>query len=90
MIEIFAELLVIAGTLTCLWGTFALYSTILRRGMAWFVFCIIAPPIGLIVFCLADLRSTARPIAILAIGLLVYFSASFVDPDFYDEIAGEF
>jgi hypothetical protein len=59
MSEIFAALLVLVGTLIFLWGTFTLDSSILRRGVAWFVFCIVVPPIGLIVFCLPDLRSTA-------------------------------
>lgn len=69
------------------WACIAIYIAIFRKGLAWFVFCIVAPPIGLIAFCILNLKDTAKPLGISLLGLCVFFSASIISPEFYASLA---
>ena len=85
--DLFAALLAMAGSLIMLWACIAIYVSIFRKGLGWFIFCIVIPPIGLIIFCIMNLKDSAKPISISLLGLLVFFSASFISPEFYASLA---
>ena len=61
--------LAVVGIIACFFGQILLLALAYRRGLEWLLGCLMLAPLCWLALMVVDFRSTARPVALVVVGV---------------------
>ncbi len=83
MSEALAIVIAITGVIIYFKGALGIYLAAYRKGMAWFLFCILSFGIGFIILTIKEPRDLARPWLEVIAGIILSLISFNIAPEMY-------